>query len=81
MVNIRLFSIVHGKRFPLNQKNVILYMQIQLNFVMNNWGMLLVIASTESYTKTVINNQGSYSVSSFKHAVKSYVPAPQLAID
>ena len=45
---------------------------------MDNWELL--IASTEGYTKTVINNLGSYSVSPFKHAVKSDIPAPQLPI-
>ena len=45
---------------------------------MDNWELL--IAFTEGYTKTVINNLGSYSVFPFKPAVKSDVPAPQLPI-
>ena len=49
---------------------------IKKNFM--NWGLL--IASTEGYTKTVINTLGSNSVSPFKHAVKSDVPALQLPI-
>ena len=45
---------------------------------MNNWGLLSV--PPEGYTKTVINNPGFYSVSPFRHAVKSDAPAPQLPI-
>ena len=43
---------------------------------MNNWGLL--IAPNKGYTKNVINNLGSYSVSPCKYAVKSDVSAPRL---
>ena len=49
-----------------------------LQFFMNNWELL--IASTTGYTMTAINNLGSFSVSPFKHAMKSDVPALQLPI-
>ena len=45
---------------------------------MNNEGLLS--ATMKGYTKTLINNPSFYSVSPFRHAIESDVPALQLPI-
>ena len=75
----RFFRVEHSEHFPLKFNMLLFFIwHIPLNVFKNNWGLL--IASTEGYTKTLINNLGSYSIFPFKHAVNSDVPAPQLLL-
>ena len=79
MVNIWLFSSFQScapEHFPSKFKMLLFFIwHIPLKlFIMK---CRLLNASTEGYTKTVINRLDFYSVSPFKHAVKSDVSAPQ----